>query len=209
MVSSFTQLLAERYADQLDADAREFIGFAVDGANRMQRLIRGLLAYSRVTTRGGDPEPVDAHEVLGEAVANLSSLISETGALVSNGDLPVVVADRMQLVSVFQNLVHNALKFRGDDPPRVFVTAAREPEGDLWRFEVRDNGIGIEAEHLERVFVIFQRLHPRHQYPGTGMGLSLAKRIVERHGGRMWLESTPGEGSCFHFTLPGAEESHT
>ncbi len=202
MVSSYTQLLAERYQDQLDQDANDFIGFAVDGANRMQRLINDLLTYSRVNTRGGGPVAVDSHSALGRAIANLGLAIDEAGAMVTNDDLPRVMADEPQLVQVFQNLVGNAIKFRGSTPPRVHITA--EAEGDEWRFAVRDNGIGIDAQYAERIFVIFQRLHGRVEYPGTGIGLALCKRIVERHGGRIWLESDPGKQTTFFFTLPAA-----
>lgn len=203
MVSSYTQLLARRYGNHLDQDAREFIGYAVDGANRMQRLIQDLLAYSRVVTRGRAPEAVDAHEALGEAVKNLQAAIQETGALVTNGELPRVAADPGQLMQLFQNLVGNAIKFhQPGQPPRVHVAAERsDATPDAWTFLVRDNGIGIEAKYFDRLFVIFQRLHSRHEYPGTGIGLALCKRIVERHGGRVWVESAPGQGSTFFFTL--------
>jgi PAS domain S-box-containing protein len=206
MVSSYTQLLAQRYEGQLDQDAREFIGFAVDGANRMQRLIQDLLAYSRVTTRGRDPEPVDVHEVLGEAVRNLQAAIQESGALVTNDELPPVLGDRSQLVQLLQNLVGNGIKFRRPGvSPRVHVGAGPDAERpELAVFRVADNGIGIEARHLGRLFVIFQRLHGRDAYPGTGIGLALCKRIVERHGGWIRLESEVGKGTTVVFALPRA-----
>ncbi|MCX6027391.1 MAG: ATP-binding protein, partial [Chloroflexi bacterium] len=200
MVSSYTQLLAKRFEGQLDRDAQDFIGYAVDGANRMQRLIQDLLMYSRVTTRGRPYELVDLHQVLGEAVANLQAAISESGALVSNGDLPALIADRTQLVQVFQNLIGNAIKFHKEvEPPRVHISARRD--GEEWIISVKDNGIGIDPKHFSRLFVIFQRLHGPQQYPGTGIGLALCQRIVARHGGRIWVESAPGQGSEFLFTL--------
>ena len=204
MVSSYTQLLSQRYADKLDKDAAEFIGYAVDGANRMQRLIQDLLSYSRVTTRGREPERVDAHAALGAALANLQTLIEETGALVVNGDLPTVKADVTQLTQVFQNLIGNAVKFRkAEEPPRVRVEAVPGPDG-FHTFSVADNGIGIDPAYFEKIFVIFQRLHGRGEYPGTGIGLALCRRIIERHGGRIWVESAPDRGATFRFTLPGA-----
>ena len=208
MVASYTQLLERRYKDQLDDTAREFIAFAVDGANRMQRLINDLLAYSRVQTRGGDPQFVDLNHVLGQARANLAAAIEEGSALVTNDELPTVMADPAQMVSVFQNLVGNAIKFHGAEPPHVHVSA-REIGSEV-EVSVRDNGIGIRKEHQERIFVIFQRLHNRTEYPGTGVGLALCKRIVERHGGRIWVESEEGKGATFAFTLPkGTQEEES
>ena len=200
MVASYTQLLARRYEEKLDDDARDFIRYAVDGANRMQRLISDLLSYSRVSSRGRQPEEADSHAALVEAVANLAAAIAEGGAIVTNDDLPTVRADRSQLVQLFQNLIQNAVKFRSGQPPHVHVSAARRDAE--WVFSVRDNGIGIAPEHRERVFEIFQRLHRRDEYGGTGIGLALCKRIAERHGGQIWLESEVGAGSTFHFSLP-------
>lgn len=207
MVSSYTQLLARRYQNQLDQDAMDFIGYAVDGANRMQRLIQDLLEYSRVTTRGQTPAPVDAHDALGEAVRNLQAAIQEASALVTNDELPQVTGDRTQIAQVFQNLVGNGIKFRKlGEPPRVHLSAEpNQEQPGFWTFKVSDNGIGIEARHFERLFVIFQRLHGKQEYPGTGIGLALCKRIVERHGGTIWLESEAGQGTTFYFTLPSAE----
>jgi PAS domain S-box-containing protein len=200
MVASYTQLLERRYRDALDDDARDFIGYAVDGANRMQRLINDLLAFSRVQTRGKPFEPVDLNSALGRARANLAMTVDETGAVVSNAELPTVSADEGQLVSVFQNLIGNGIKFRGEEAPRVHVSAVeREAE---WEISVRDNGIGISPEFHDRIFVIFQRLHGRTEYEGTGIGLAMAKRIVERHGGSIWVDSKPGDGATFRFTLP-------
>jgi PAS domain S-box-containing protein len=205
MVASYTQLLAQRYEGQLDDKAHTYIHYAVDGATRMQRLINDLLTYSRVSTQGRPLEPTDSHSVLGEALGNLSTAIEESGAIVTNDDLPTVRADATQLLQVFQNLIGNAIKFHGRDSPHVHVSA-RAQDGE-WLFSIEDNGIGIDAQHADRLFVIFQRLHTRQEYPGTGIGLALCKRIVERHGGRIWFESEPGRGSTFWFTLPRREET--
>ena len=200
MVASYTQLLARRYRGKLDADADEFIRYAVDGVNRMQRLIQDLLAYSRVGTRGHDFKPLAAGRALERALANLKALVDESGATLTVGELPQVLADETQLAQLFQNLVGNALKFRGKEPPRVEVSAERQ--GAEWCFSVKDNGLGIEPQYFERIFVIFQRLHGKEEYPGTGIGLAICKKIVERHGGRIGLTSQPGQGTTFWFTLP-------
>ncbi len=200
MVSSYVQLLARRYQGRLDSDADEFIGFAVDGAGRMQRLITDLLAFSRVGRMGKDLEPTPLDACLDQALKNLEVAIAESGAVVTRDPLPVVMGDSSQLVQVFQNLVGNALKFRGTEPPRVHVSARRD--GRQWQLSVRDNGIGFDAQYAERIFIIFQRLHGR-DYPGTGIGLPISRKIVERHGGRLWGESQPGKGSIFILTLPG------
>jgi PAS domain S-box-containing protein len=205
MVSSYTQLLARRYRDKLDTDADEFIGYAVDGANRMQILINDLLQYSRVGTRGKPLSPTDMDAVFGAARANLRMSIEESGAEVTSDELPTVIGDESQLVQLIQNLIGNAIKFRKEEePPRVHVGA--ENKGGYWLFSVRDNGIGIEEQYLERIFVIFQRLHARKEYSGTGIGLAVCKKIVERHGGKIWVESEPGKGSTFYFTLRAAEK---
>lgn len=201
MVSSFTQLLARRYQDKLDAEANEFIAFAIDGANRMQRLINDLLAYSRVSTRGQPLAATDCNAVLGQVRVNLSAAIAESQALVTNDDLPIVYADEGQLVQLFQNLIGNAIKFRKPgELPRVHVSAQRAEKE--WVLGVCDEGIGIDPQYHERIFVIFQRLLSREEYPGTGIGLAICKRIVERHGGRIWVESELGKGATFYFTLP-------
>ncbi|HEX8701892.1 MAG TPA: PAS domain-containing protein [Myxococcaceae bacterium] len=203
MVASYTQLLARRYRGKLDKDADEFIGYAVDGVNRMQRLIQDLLTYSRVGTRGREPSPCQAGQALERAVDNLRAMLQETKGEVKAGPLPSVRADESQLTQLFQNLVGNALKFHGKEPPRVEVAA--EPQGaEFWRFTVKDNGLGIDPQYFDRIFIIFQRLHGREEYPGTGIGLAICKKIVERHGGRIGLESQPGGGSTFWFTLPAA-----
>jgi PAS domain S-box-containing protein len=200
MVASYMQLLSRRYKGKLDADADEFIAFAVDGATRMQRLINDLLMYSRVGTKGKEPALTDCGAVIGYALANLQEAIKDKGATVSYDPLPTVMGDDLQLTQLFQNLIGNAIKFTGDEPPKVHVGA--KPQGDEWLFSVRDNGIGIAPEHFERIFQIFQRLHGREEYPGTGIGLAVCKKIVERHGGRIWLESEPGNGTTFHFVIP-------
>jgi light-regulated signal transduction histidine kinase (bacteriophytochrome) len=205
MVASFTQLLARRYRGRLDAKADDFIGFAVDGANRMQVMIDDLLEYSRVGRRGKPlvPTPLDA--VLADVLAGLHAGIAEAGATVTGDPLPSVAADAVQFGRLLQNLIGNALKFRGAEPPRIHVAAERA--GPEWILSVRDNGIGIDPRDFERIFVMFQRLHGRERYPGTGIGLALCKKIVERHGGRIWVESEPGRGACFRFTVPAREDA--
>jgi PAS domain S-box-containing protein len=203
MVASYTQLLEKRYKDQLDQDAKEFIQFAVDGAIRMQRLINDLLAYSRVGTRGKPHKHTDSHSVLGQAIVNLSTLIEENQAVVTTDDLPPILADESQMVQLFQNLISNAIKFRSGLSPRVHVSAERKE--NEWIFSVKDNGIGIDPQYKERIFVVFQRLHQKEEYPGTGMGLAICKKIVERHGGKIWVESELQKGSTFYFSVPVIE----
>jgi PAS domain S-box-containing protein len=206
MVASYCQLLQRRYKDKLDGDANEFIGFAVEGANRMQRLINDLLGYSRVGRKGGNPENFQATDALKTALANLQGAISESGAKVEFDALPAIRADRTQISQLFQNLIGNAIKFRRDgESPLIRISAT--PEGGFWHFMIEDNGIGIEKEYLDRVFLIFQRLHERNKYPGTGIGLAIAKKVIEHHGGRIWIESTPGQGSKFNFTLPAISKT--
>jgi light-regulated signal transduction histidine kinase (bacteriophytochrome) len=205
MVGSYVQLLAKRYKGRLDADADEFIGYALDGALRMQRLIEDLLSFSRIGTRGEALLVTDANSALRAALAHLKLAIEESGASVTHDRLPRVLADAGQLEHLFLNLVGNALKFRGDEPPRVHVSAVRDEA--VWRFGIQDNGIGIEPQYFDRIFVIFQRLQVRRDYPGTGIGLAIAKKIVERHGGRIWVESEPGHGTTFFFTLRAASEA--
>ena len=200
MVSSYMQLLSRRYKGKLDSNADEFIAFAVDGAKRMQQLINDMLEVSRVATRGHEFKPVEADTALKQALWNLKAAIEESHANVTFDPLPVVNADSGQLTQLFQNLIGNALKFRRQEPPRVHVSAERRAKE--WVFSVRDNGIGIEPQHLERIFVIFQRLHAASEFPGTGLGLAICKKIAERHGGRLWVTSEPGAGSVFYFSIP-------
>jgi PAS domain S-box-containing protein len=201
MVGSFMQLLERKYKGRLDEQADKYIHFAVDGARRMQDLIRDLLKYSRVARGDLLREPVDCGRLLDGVRANLRVAIAESGARIEAGPLPAVEAIPSLLSQVFQNLIDNAIKYRGDRPPEIRIRAG--VKDGRWVFSVSDNGIGIEPQHLERIFVIFQRLHPRDRYPGSGIGLAITKKIVERHGGRIWAESRPGEGSTFFFTLPG------
>jgi PAS domain S-box-containing protein len=205
MVASYTQLLARRYDDRLDKDAREFMVYIVDGASRMKQLIEDLLAYSRVGTKGIEFKRVSAEAALRRALFNLRSAIDETGAVVTHDPLPTLPADEVQLGQLLQNLIGNALKFRSPAAPRIHIETM-ESELD-WQFEVRDNGIGIEPQYYERIFMVFQRLHNKGEYPGTGIGLAICKKVVERHGGRIWVESRPGEGSSFFFTLPKERRS--
>jgi light-regulated signal transduction histidine kinase (bacteriophytochrome) len=202
MISSYIQLLQRRYQGQLDAKADTFIGFAVDGVTRMQRLINDLLAYSRVGTHGAPLVPTDCGEVMAGVIAALGAPIAETGARVTYGELPTVLADATQLGQLFQNLIGNALKFCTGGTPEITISAERT--GGEWLIHVRDNGIGIDPAYAERIFIIFQRLHSREEYPGTGIGLAICKKIVERHGGRIWVESQPGQGATFTFSLPDA-----
>ena len=199
MVASYTQLLSRRYADKLDDDAREFIHFAVDGATRMQALIEALLEYSRVGTRSNPFEPVNLDAVLDGVLSDLRLRLDETSAEISREPLPTVHGDRTQLAQLFQNLISNALKFR-TGLARIHVSCAKQ--GSEFLIGVRDEGIGIDPKFAERIFQIFQRLHTRDEYPGTGIGLAVCRRIVERHGGRIWVESEPNRGATFSFTIP-------
>jgi PAS domain S-box-containing protein len=201
MVASYTQLLAKRYKGQLDADADEFIGYAVDGCNRMQGLIQDLLTYSRAGTKGKVLREISGEKILNEVLMNLGRTIEESGATVTHDSLPTITTDDTQLVQVLQNLVGNAIKYRGAAPPHVHVSAAKNG-GNEWVFSVRDNGLGIDSQYFERIFVIFQRLHGRQDFEGTGIGLAICKKIVERLGGRIWVESQLEKGSIFHFALP-------
>ena len=200
MVASYVQLLEERYKDRLDKDAHEFIAYAVEGATNMKRMIADLLAYSRVGRDGKETVSVDCEAVLSQACANLRAPITETAAQIIHDPLPTVAGNTGQLTHLFQNLIGNAIKFRGQEPPRVHVSAERNGQG--WVFSVRDNGIGLDPQFADRIFLVFQRLHTREDYPGTGIGLAIAKKIVEHRGGRIWVESEPGKGATFHFTVP-------
>ncbi len=199
MVASYLQLVENRYSDRLDADGHEFIGYAVDGARRMQALIDDLLTYSRIGTKGKSMQAVDCAKVVWSAMQTLQFAISETGARITWSTLPTVIGDETQLTQLFQNLLGNAIKFRRCSPPEIDIRA--DFEDGMWRISVRDNGIGIDAEYRDRIFEMFQRLHGTKSYPGNGIGLTICRKIVERHGGRIWFDSTPGEGSTFIFTL--------
>jgi len=204
MVASYTQLLARRYKGKLGADADEFIGFAVDGANRMQQLIQDLLSYSRVTTKGKALTLTESQAACDNALKNLGQAIRDSGAKLTLGTLPRVRADATQLTQLFQNMIGNAIKYCGNDRSPEINVAARENGAD-WVFSVQDNGIGIEPQYFERIFQMFQRLHTRNEYSGTGIGLAICRKIVERHGGKVWVESQPGHGSTFVFTIPRDE----
>ena len=202
MVTSYTQLLSKRYKGKLDTDADAFIAFAVDGASRMQRLIQDLLAYSHVGTKGIDLLDVSSEDALHRALANLHDAIETSGALVTHDPIPVVLADETQLVQLFQNLIGNAVKYHGREIPAVHVSAVRNG-GGRWMFSVRDNGLGIDPQYFEKIFGMFQRLHRRDEFAGTGIGLAICKKIVERHGGKISVASEPGHGSTFRFSLAG------
>jgi light-regulated signal transduction histidine kinase (bacteriophytochrome) len=202
MVASYLALLSRRYKGKLDAEGDEFIEFAVDGARRMQKLIQDLVAYMRVGSRGGALVPTDANGVLGTVVEALRGRLDAASGAVEARPLPVVLADPAQLARVFQCLLDNALTYRSDAAPRIAILA--EPRDGEWQFTVRDNGVGFEMAHAERVFGLFHRLHGLSEHPGSGMGLAIARRIVDRHGGRIWAEAEPSRGATFRFTLRAA-----
>lgn len=199
MVAGYTNLLSRRYKDQLDKDAAEFISFIVDATSRMQTLVQDLLAYARVETQAQPLVPTELEPVLAQTLTNLQVAIRERGAVITHDPLPRVLGDERQLVQLFQNLISNAVKFCKDKAPEVHVST--KPSEHEWIISVRDNGIGIEPQYAEKIFQIFQRLHSKGEYPGTGIGLAICKKIVERHGGRLWVESVPGQGATFFFTL--------
>ena len=200
MITSYLQLLQRKYQGNLDDKADKYIHFAVDGASRMQNLINDLLEFSRVTTRAREPETMDCEFILNQVLSNLKLVIKENNATISHGPLPEVMADSTQLAQVFQNLIINGIKFHGEEAPKIHISA--EKKANEWVFSVQDNGIGIDPQYSERIFEVFKRLHNREEYPGTGIGLAICKKIVERHGGRIWVESELGKGSTFYFTLP-------
>ena len=204
MVASYTQLLSRRYKGKLDADADQFIAFAVDGASRMQRLILDLLMFSRVGTNGQKLLDTSSEEALAQALNNLRSAIEESGAVVTHDPLPGVMADEMQLTQLFQNLIGNGIKYQNPGIPRVHVSAVRNG-GGKWTFSVKDNGLGIAPQYFERIFDMFQRLHKREEFAGTGIGLAICKKIVDRHGGAISVASEPGHGSTFSFALAESE----
>jgi light-regulated signal transduction histidine kinase (bacteriophytochrome) len=199
-VAGMVQLLQKRYQGQLDERADEYTNLAIDGATRMQTLITDLLTYSRVERRNNPMQPIDANKSLASALRNLQTAIAENSATVTSDTLPTLEADASQLTQLFQNLIGNAIKFHGEHPTLVHVGI--EKMEDVWHFSVRDNGIGIDPQYFERIFLIFQRLHTRREYSGTGIGLAICRKIVERHGGRIWIDSQPGQGTTFHFTIP-------
>ena len=201
MVTSYVQLLQRRYQGRLDEDADDFIGFAVDGATRMAALIDGLLAYSRVSAGTTTLGQADVEEALETALADLQEAIKQSSAEIAHDPLPVVPGDATQIQHLLQNLLSNALKFRDKGRALRVQVGARRRRRD-WLFSVGDNGIGVEPRHADKIFAIFQRLQPRGEYPGTGIGLAICKKIIERHGGRIWVESRPGHGSTFFFTIP-------
>ena len=201
MVASYTQLLGKRYKGRLDSDADEFIAYAVDGSNRMQGLIQDLLAYSRAGAAGKALHEISSANALKEALTNLRATIQESGAVVTHDVLPAITTDDTQLAQLFQNLVGNAIKYRSEEVPRIHVSASKNG-GKEWIFSVRDNGIGIDPQYFDRIFILFQRLHGRENFKGTGIGLAICKKILERLGGRIWVESQPKKGSTFYFALP-------
>ncbi|MGZ7116605.1 MAG: PAS domain-containing sensor histidine kinase, partial [Methanobacterium sp.] len=200
MIGSYLQLLQRKYEGELDDKADKYINFAVDGANRMQNLINDLLAFSRVTTQAREFEPTDCELILNQVLSNLEISIKENKAIIFHDHLPEVMSDSTQLAQVFQNLINNAIKFRSEKAPKIYISAKQND--NQWLFAVKDNGIGIDSKHLERIFEVFKRLHKRREYPGTGIGLSICKKIIERHGGHIWVESELGKGSTFYFTIP-------
>lgn len=204
MVASYTELLSRRYKGQLDSDADDFIAFAVDGAKRMQRLIEDLLSFSRVGTQGTHPSATSSETALNRALTNLRLSVEETGAEITHDMLPTVMADEVQLIQLFQNLVGNAIKYHTNGAPRIHVSAVRTT-GGVWSFAVEDHGLGIDPKYFEKIFGMFQRLHGRDEFAGTGIGLAICKKIVERHGGTISVESQVGAGSTFRFTLSGIE----
>ncbi|MBD3224088.1 MAG: hypothetical protein GF313_05125 [Caldithrix sp.] len=204
MVSNYLQLIERRYRDKLDEDGVEFIDYAVDGANRMKILINDLLSYSRVGTRGKSFETADCNVLLGEAIKILQPRIEDTHAVVFNDELPRIKADGDQMVRVFRNLIENGLKYRGEQRPHIQISLKQN--GSYWQFAVKDNGIGIDPQYADRIFIIFQRLHEKEHYTGTGIGLAICKKIVERHGGAIWVKSELGSGSTFYFTIPQHKE---
>jgi len=201
MISSYTQLLERRYKDKLDEDANDFIHFVVDGASRMQKLLNDLLEYSRVGNNSKTLEPVDTSQVLGKVIIGLQELITENSALISNDDLPVVKSKETHIYQLFQNLIRNAIKFqRKGELPHIHISCLKK--NNLYEFSFRDNGIGIDMQYHDRIFIIFQRLHSLKDYQGTGIGLSVCKRIVEKQGGKIWFISKENEGTTFYFTIP-------
>ena len=200
MVAAYTQLLADRYRGKLDDTADKYIGYAVEGAIRLQALIEDLLTFSRVGRNGKEHAGTDCNKAVNEAFRNLAAAVQESGVIVTRGSLPMLRADHSQLVQLFQNLIGNAIKFRREQAPMMNISAERN--GDQWEIAVADNGIGIASEYQDQIFAIFQRLHTREEYAGNGVGLAICKKIVEQRGGHIWVDSSPGQGSTFRLTLP-------
>lgn len=200
MVTAYLSLLEKRYADQLDGKAKQYMDLAIDGGLRAKQLIHDLLEFSRIDSQAKEFQKVSMEDVLGKTLDNLALVIREGNAVLSHEPLPTIKADDLQMIQVMQNLIGNAIKFRGEEPPRIHIGC--DDEGDRWRFSVQDNGIGIDPQYHEKIFVLFQRLHTKEEYAGTGIGLAICKKIVERHGGRIWFESRPGSGTTFYFTMP-------
>ena len=202
-IASFTQLLERRYKGKFDSDADEFMDYIVEAAKRMQQMILDLLEYSRVSMNNAEFKEVDTAEALDEALFNLKGTIEHNDAVITYNDLPTVTADKSQLVKIFQNLISNAIKFKKENQqPKIHISAGKDPQKNQYVFSIQDNGIGMDPKYVERIFTLFQRLHTRDEYQGTGIGLSVAKRIIERHGGRIWVDSELGKGSTFYFTIP-------
>jgi light-regulated signal transduction histidine kinase (bacteriophytochrome) len=209
-IASFTQLLERRYKNKLDSDADEFIDFIVDAALRMKEMIQGLLNYSKVGTGGREFEHVDTNEVLKTSINGLNALIEGNKAIITNDPLPTIIADRNQMIQIFQNLMGNAIKFRKpEEPPKIHISATNDEEKNEYVFSVADNSIGMEKEYTDKIFEIFKRLHTIDKYEGSGIGLAIVKRIVDRHGGRVWVESDLGKGSTFYFTIPDSIQGYT
>ncbi|MGB9978457.1 PAS domain-containing sensor histidine kinase [Methanobacterium sp.] len=202
-VASYTQLIGHRYKDKLDDDANDFINFAVDGALRMQQIIQDLLEYSSVITKGGEFKTVNLEDTLNEAILNLNTIIMDNNAEIAHDELPIIAADKEQIVKLFGNLIENAIKFRKEsEPPKIHISVSADKKNREYVFSVSDNGIGLESQYAEQIFVIFQRLHTLDKYPGNGIGLAISRRIVERHGGHIWVKSEPQKGATFYFTIP-------
>ncbi|WP_052374161.1 ATP-binding protein [Methanobacterium sp. SMA-27] len=200
MISSFLQLLERRYADKLDEDANDFIGFAVDGAKRLDDMINDLLIYSQVNSKRRELSSVKLEEILEETLINLKVAIDENNVVITHDHLPIIYGNDQSMIQLFQNLIGNAIKYRSEETPKIDISVKKEDKHYL--FSIKDNGIGIEPKHLERIFTIFQRLHSDREYEGTGIGLAIAQKIVIQHGGKIWAESEPGKGSIFYFTIP-------
>ena len=207
MITSFLQLLERRYSDQLDEDANEFIGFAVDGAKRLDAMINDILIYSKVSNKDRNLTTIDFNEVIKEVYVNLADSIEKTNAEITYDSLPSIITDKQLMTQLFQNLISNAIKYRSEETPKIHISIKKEKTQYL--FSIKDNGIGIDQKHLERIFTIFQRLHSNSEYEGTGIGLAIAQKIVHQSGGEIWAESKLGIGSTFYFTIPTKTSDYT